>query len=76
MFNLDNMQKLLIGVLGLVIIAAGILIVTKSNRAQYSETARVGFNVIVGVVIAAIGLGALSFAVFGKRVLEFLGLSS
>ena len=75
MFNLDNMQKLLVGVLGLVIIAAGIVIVTKSNRAQYNETARVGFNVIVGVVIAAIGLGALSFAVFGKRVLEFFGMA-
>ena len=74
MFNLDNVQKLLIGILGLVIIAAGILIVSKSNRAQYSETVRVGFNVIVGVVIAAIGMGALSFAVFGKRILEFFGM--
>lgn len=76
MFNIDNMQKLLIGILGLVIIIAGIFIVSKSSRAQYSETARVSFNVIVGVVIAAIGLGALGFAVFGKRVLDFLGLSS
>lgn len=76
MFNIDNMQKLMIGIFGLVIVGVGIVIASKANKAQYSETARVGFNVIVGVVIAAIGLGALSFAVFGKKVLEFFGLTT
>ncbi len=76
MFNMDNMQKLMVGILGLVIIGAAIMIATKSGKAQYSETARTGFNVLVAIVIGAIGLGALSYAVFGKKILDFFGLSS
>lgn len=76
MFNIDNLQKLLIGVFGLVLIGAAIALGSKSGRAQYSETARTGFNVIMAVIIAAIGLGGIAYAAFGERILKFLGLSS
>ena len=47
----------------------------RANSAQYSETARVGFNTVVAIVIGAIGAGAIVFAVFGERILGALGFN-
>ena len=72
----STVQKLLLSVLGLVIIIAGISVIAKAGKANYSETARIGFNVIIGIIIAALGAGAISYAVFGKSLLEFFGFST
>ena len=71
----NTVQKLLLSVLGLVIIIAAIAVVSRSTRANYAETARIGFNVLVGIVIAALGAGTITFAVFGKSLLEFFGFT-
>jgi hypothetical protein len=68
-------QKLLLSVLGLVIIIAAIRLGGRANQAQYSETARVGFNTVIAIVIGGIGAGAIAFAVFGKQVLQALGVN-
>ncbi len=69
----STVQKLLLSVLGLVIIIAGISVIAKAGKANYADTARIGFNVIIGIVIAALGAGAISYAVFGKSLLSFFG---
>lgn len=71
----NTVQKLLLSVLGLVIIIAGIAVVSRSTKANYADTARIGFNVIAGIIIAALGAGTITFAVFGKSLLEFFGFS-
>jgi len=68
-------QKLLLSVLGLVIIVVAIRIGGRANSAQYSETARVGFNTLVAIVIGGIGAGTLAFAVFGKQLLATFGIT-
>jgi hypothetical protein len=57
-----------------VVIVVGIALAAGAKRAQYSETARVGFNTLVAIVIVAVGLGAISFAAFGQKVLNALGV--
>ncbi|MBO0811200.1 MAG: hypothetical protein J2P23_04050 [Microlunatus sp.] len=75
MFDQGKVQTLLLAVFGLVVIVVGIAIAAGARRAQYSETARVGFNTLVAIVIVAVGMGAVGFAAFGKRVLTALGLN-
>lgn len=72
----STVQKLLLSVLGLVIIVAGISVIAKAGKANYAETARIGFNVIIGIIIAALGAGAISYAVFGQSLLEFFGFNT
>ncbi len=76
MFDGAKVQTLLLMVFGLVIVVVGISLAAGSKKAQYSETARVSFNVIVAIVLVAIGLGALSFGAFGKQILSALGISA
>jgi hypothetical protein len=68
-------QKLLLSVLGLVIIIVAIRVGGRANNAQYSETARVGFNTLVAIVIGGIGAGTIAFAVFGRQLLATLGIT-
>jgi hypothetical protein len=68
-------ERLLLSVLGLVIIVVAIRLGGRANNAQYAETARVGFNTVVAIVIGAIGAGAIVFAVFGERILGALGFN-
>lgn len=75
MFDQAKVQTLLLAVFGLVVVAVGIAIAASAKRAQYSETARVGFNTIVAIVIVAMGMGAIGFAAFGKQVLSALGIA-
>jgi hypothetical protein len=74
MFDQAKVQTLLLAVFGLVVIVVGIALAAGAKRAQYSETARVGFNTLVAIVIVAIGMGAVGFAAFGKQVLNALGI--
>lgn len=74
MFDQGKVQTLLLAVFGLVVIVVGIALAAGAKRAQYSETARVGFNTLVAIVIVAIGMGAVGFAAFGKQVLNALGI--
>lgn len=71
----STVQKLLLSILGLAIIIAGIGIISRAGKANYSETARVGFNVIVGIIIAALGAGTIVFATFGTQLLAALGFN-
>lgn len=75
MFDQGKVQTLLLAVFGLVVIVVGIAIAAGAKRAQYSETARVGFNTIVAIVIVAMGMGAIGFATFGKKILTALGIA-
>jgi len=76
MFDQGKVQTLLLAVFGLVVIVVGIALAAGAKRAQYSETARVGFNTLVAIVIVAIGMGAIGFAAFGHKVLTTFGISS
>jgi hypothetical protein len=75
MFDEGKIQTLLLAVFGLVVIAVGIAIAAGAKRAQYSETARVGFNTMVSIVIVPVGLGAVGVAAFGGKVLTALGIN-
>lgn len=74
MVDFGKIQTLLLAVFGLVVVVVGIALAAGAKRAQYSETARVGFNTIAAIAIVAIGLGAVGFAAFGKQVLSTLGI--
>lgn len=74
MFDEGKVQTLLLAVFGLVIIGVGIALAAGARKAQYSETARVGFNTFVAIVIVAIGMGAIGFATFGKKILSAFGI--
>jgi hypothetical protein len=74
MFDAGKVQTLLLAVFGLVVIVVGIMIAAGAKKAQYSETARVGFNTLVAIVIVAVGMGAVGFAAFGQKVLSALGV--
>jgi len=74
MFDEGKVQTLLLAVFGLVIIGVGIALAAGARKAQYSETARVGFNTFVAIVIVAIGMGAVGFATFGRKILTALGI--
>ncbi len=74
MFDETKVQNLLIMVFGVVVLMTAIAVAASSKRARYAETARTSFNVLVGIVLAAIGLGAIGFAAFGGKVLSALGL--
>ncbi|GAB3919952.1 hypothetical protein GCM10011575_35890 [Microlunatus endophyticus] len=75
MFDPGKVQTLLLAVFGLVVIVVGIALAAGAKRGQYSETARVGFNTLVAIVIVAVGMGAIGFAAFGHKVLTALGVS-
>ena len=74
MFDEGKLQTLLLMAFGVVILIVAIAVAATAKRAKYSETARVGFNVVVAIVLVAVGLGAISFAAFGTQVLEALGI--
>lgn len=75
MFDEVKVQTLLLAVFGLVVIVVGIAIAAGAKKAQYSETARIGFNTLVAIVIVAVGMGAVGFAAFGRKVLTALGIN-
>lgn len=75
MFDQVKVQTLLLAVFGLVVIVIGIAIAANAKKAQYSETARIGFNTLVAIVIVAVGMGAVGFAAFGRKVLTALGIN-
>jgi hypothetical protein len=74
MFDESKVQTLLLAVFGLVVICVGIALAAGAKKAQYAETARVGFNTFVAIVIVAVGMGAIGFATFGKRILNAFGV--
>jgi hypothetical protein len=74
MFDQGKVQTLLLALFGVVIIGVGIAVAAGAKRAKYSDTARVGFNTFVAIVIVAIGMGAIGFAAFGKKILTALGI--
>lgn len=73
LFNMSAVQTLLISLAGLALLWIGIVVIGKSKRADYSETVKIGFNAVVGIVLCAAGAGALAVVAFGGRVLEFFG---
>jgi hypothetical protein len=74
MWDISTMQRLLLSVFGLVIIIVGITVGARAKRADYADTARIGFNVIIAMVIVALGAGAVAFSVFGTQILRFFGI--
>lgn len=72
--DFSKIQTLLLAVLGIVIVASAVMVASKSHKAQYAETTRTGFNNLVAIVIASIGLGAIGFAAFGGKILSQLGI--
>ena len=74
MFDQGKVQTLLLALFGVVIIGVGVAVAAGAKRAKYSDTARVGFNTFVAIVIVAIGMGAIGFAAFGKKILTALGI--
>lgn len=75
MFDEAKVQTLLLAVFGLVVIVVGIAIAAGAKKADYSHTMRVGFNTLVAIVIVAVGMGAVGFAAFGRKILTALGIS-
>lgn len=69
-------SKVLLGVIGLVILVVALKIMAGAKKAQYSDTARTGANVVVGMVFVAIGLGAVGYAAFGTQILASFGVTA
>lgn len=74
MLDFTRAQQTLIAVFCLVLIVVGMAVVGGAKKQDYAQTARVGFNVIVGIIIAALGLVGISFAMFGKQLLNLVGI--
>lgn len=74
MFTEDNLQRLMVVLMGLVVCFAAITIVSRSKRADYSETARITVNTFIGIALFALGAGGVAYATFGKQILQFLGV--
>lgn len=74
MFTEGNLQRLMVVLMGLVICFAAITIVSRSKRADYSETARITVNTFIGIALFALGAGGVAYAAFGKQILQFLGV--
>ena len=74
MWDSAVVQRLLLSIFGLVILVVGIRLASRAQKADYAETARVGFNVVMAMVIVALGAGAIAFAVFGRQILELFGV--
>jgi uncharacterized membrane protein len=74
-WDVGTVQRLLLSIFGLVIILVGITVGARAKRADYADTARIGFNVVIAMVIVALGTGAVAFSVFGKQILRLLGVS-
>jgi hypothetical protein len=75
MLNVEAVRTLLLGLAALAIIVVGIRIISRSKKADFSETARISVNAIVGIVFLAVGAGTFAIVAFGESVLEFLGIS-
>jgi hypothetical protein len=75
MLNLDNVQTLVVSLLGIVVVIAGLSIVGRGRRADLSESAKTAGNTFIGIVVAAMGVGITATMAFGERVLQWLGVS-
>ena len=73
--DLNAIQVLLVSLAGLALVWVGIIVIGRSKKADYSDTMRIGFNAVVGIVLVAAGAGAVTFAVLGERILDFLGIT-
>lgn len=71
----DNTGKVLLGLFGLIILVVAVKIAAGAKKAQYADTARTSANVFVAMVFLAIGLGAITYASFGKKILAAFGIS-
>lgn len=72
---IDNSGKILVAVIGLLFFVLAARLVAGAKKAQYNETARMGFNAVIAMVFVAIGAGAIGFAAFGGKILTALGIS-
>lgn len=70
MLNDTAIRNFLIVIAGLLIMVVGIMILAKSSRAQFSETARISANAMIGVMLVAAGAGALLLVAFGQSIIE------
>jgi len=75
MLNLDNVQTLVVSLLGIVVVIAGLSIVGRGRRADLSESAKTAGNTFIGIIVAAMGVGITATMAFGERVLEWLGVN-
>jgi hypothetical protein len=76
MINLTNVQTMIVSLLGIVVIIAGLSIVSRGRRADLSESARTAGNTTLGIVVAAMGVGITATMAFGQRVLDWLGMGA
>lgn len=74
MLNLDNVQVLVVSLLGIMVIIAGMSIVGKGRRADLSDSAKTAGNTFIGILVAALGVGITATMAFGGRVLTWLGI--
>lgn len=59
MVNFTPIQQILIAVAGLAAVWIGVIVISRSGKQSqnYQENARIGFSVVMGAVIIAIGVG-------------------
>lgn len=72
MFNTAAIVKVLIALVGIALLWVGLTVIGGARRAQYSETARVGFNSIAGIVLVALGAGSFALVAFGSKIVTTL----
>ena len=75
MLNLDNVQTLVVSLLGIVVVIAGLSIVGRGRRADLSESTKTAGNTFIGIIVAAMGVGITATMAFGERVLQWLGVN-
>ncbi|HEY9410451.1 MAG TPA: hypothetical protein VIQ30_19190 [Pseudonocardia sp.] len=70
MLNDVAIRNFLIVLAGLVLMGIGVMILAKSQKAQFSEVAKTGVNTLIGLIILAAGAGSLLLVAFGQKLLE------
>ena len=75
MINLDNVQGLVVGLLGIAVVVCGVMIAGRANKADLPTSAKTAGNAFIGIVVGAMGVGIVAMMAFGQRFLEWLGVS-
>ena len=75
LFNDQAVRDVLLVVAGIVTMVVGSSIISRSKKADYAEVARTSVNSVIGLVIVAMGAGAVGVVAFGQKIAGWLGLA-
>ena len=74
----STVQRVLLAVLGFVILLVGFILMMRAGRTScFVDDPRArAHEAFAGIVVTALGVGAISYAVFGNLLASFLGFTA